>query len=402
MAIFWAISGRAAAAQPAPAACSETVLPKTRTVASANGSAALPAATSIDWQRLALDREDGGDLTGALAADTCALALDDSDGRTYYHRAQIQTALKNYRAALEDYQRAIDQEFNQPFVYFEQALALLAVGEIQKTMETFAKITQQKASDSLKAQALNNLSILRLQYPQIRPNIDALQPVERDFDAAVQLAPKEPIIYYNRGVFRLLQRELTSARQDFNKNRTLPEKDFIENRRVLLKIDPAAYLVSVNTLDIAFQDNSNNPGIFANVPLIASPGYRSITYKYAPALRTYLLNQPYLYVYLNDLESELDWQPYIEQLQAQIKNYWNTEKIQVTTKTVVQFDVISSGTVQNLRIIDGSGNKDSDTAAIEAINASSPFNLLPVQYTNREEGKRRVTINFTFDINARD
>lgn len=96
-----------------------------------------------------------------------------------------------------------------------------------------------------------------------------------------------------------------------------------------------------------------------------------------------------------EIDKDLFFKNYMHDMQIKIKNNWTPPKYDTSKKTVLFFTVKRSGEVENIRVKESSGSKDSDDSAIEALKKSSP--LAPFDSEIKEE---KVDIMFTFDYNV--
>jgi TonB family protein len=94
-------------------------------------------------------------------------------------------------------------------------------------------------------------------------------------------------------------------------------------------------------------------------------------------------------------QPEPDFGPYMKNLQRRIKHNWNPPRGNNSKRVVVHFKVDKYGKLLKLQIAQSSGQPESDSAAIQAVKDSAPFQPLPVEYTGKD-----VDIEFTFDYNV--
>lgn len=92
---------------------------------------------------------------------------------------------------------------------------------------------------------------------------------------------------------------------------------------------------------------------------------------------------------------DVDFGPYMANLQRSIKHNWYPPKHNETRRVVVLFSVSKEGRVSKLRLDKSSGEAKSDQAALKAVgNAEGDFGALP------EGAPDSVDIQFTFDYNV--
>lgn len=92
---------------------------------------------------------------------------------------------------------------------------------------------------------------------------------------------------------------------------------------------------------------------------------------------------------------EVDFGPYMADLQRNIKHSWYPPKHNEHKRVVVTFRISKEGNVSKLRLDKSSGDAKSDQAALKAVgNAETKFGALP------EGAPDSVDIQFTFDYNV--
>lgn len=91
------------------------------------------------------------------------------------------------------------------------------------------------------------------------------------------------------------------------------------------------------------------------------------------------------------INNNIDFGPYIKDLQHAIRSNWNPPKWQGNRKTELKFKVEKDGSVSNIEILTSSGDRIFDNAGISAVKASEPFKPFPVEYK-----KQSMDIQFVF------
>lgn len=91
---------------------------------------------------------------------------------------------------------------------------------------------------------------------------------------------------------------------------------------------------------------------------------------------------------------DVDFGPYMAELQRRIKRVWFPPKIARSKRVQVIFKVHRNGEMTNLRLANSSGLTAADEAALKAIEAAAPFHPLPAGAPSD------VDIEFTFDYNV--
>lgn len=90
----------------------------------------------------------------------------------------------------------------------------------------------------------------------------------------------------------------------------------------------------------------------------------------------------------------LDWGPYMANLQRRIKSQWMPQRYPNSNRVMVEFNISRSGELSGLRLTQSSGSPVVDEAAMQAVRNSAPFPPLP------QGAEEKVLIQFTFDYNV--
>jgi TonB family protein len=93
-------------------------------------------------------------------------------------------------------------------------------------------------------------------------------------------------------------------------------------------------------------------------------------------------------------QADVDFGPYMNDLQRRIKRAWFPPKGQESRRVVVIFKVHRGGELSNLRLDHASGVASADQAALKAVENAAPFRPLPPGSADD------VDIQFTFDYNV--
>lgn len=93
--------------------------------------------------------------------------------------------------------------------------------------------------------------------------------------------------------------------------------------------------------------------------------------------------------------SEVDFGPYMKELQRKIKKNWNPPKGNESKRVVLLFSLNKAGELLNVEVKESSGSEKYDKAAIKAVELTAPFKPLPVEF--KEDS---VDIQFTLDYNV--
>jgi TonB family protein len=93
-------------------------------------------------------------------------------------------------------------------------------------------------------------------------------------------------------------------------------------------------------------------------------------------------------------QADVDFGPYMADLQRRIKKHWFPPKGNESKRVVVVFKIHSQGELSDLRIDHSSGVALADNAALKAVEDAAPFRPLPTGAPDS------VDIQFTFDYNV--
>jgi TonB family protein len=91
---------------------------------------------------------------------------------------------------------------------------------------------------------------------------------------------------------------------------------------------------------------------------------------------------------------DIDFGPYMQELQRRIKRAWFPPKGDETKRYIVVFEVNRDGSLSNLKLSKSSGDKAADQSGLVAVRNASPFQRLP------PGSPEKVDIQFTFDYNV--
>lgn len=91
---------------------------------------------------------------------------------------------------------------------------------------------------------------------------------------------------------------------------------------------------------------------------------------------------------------DLDFGPYMNELQRRIKRAWRPPRGNESKRVIVTFKISRPGNLSDLRVKVGSNFEPADQAALLAIQSAAPFDRLP------DGAPEKVDIEFTFDYNV--
>lgn len=94
-------------------------------------------------------------------------------------------------------------------------------------------------------------------------------------------------------------------------------------------------------------------------------------------------------------DGDIDFNPYMQELQVSIKKHWNPPKRPKSNQVVLLFKIRKDGKLLSAKVLRSSGNKDIDKAALKALEDAKPLKPLPSKFKGEN-----INIQFTFDYNA--
>ena len=89
---------------------------------------------------------------------------------------------------------------------------------------------------------------------------------------------------------------------------------------------------------------------------------------------------------------DVDFGPYMREVQRHIKRNWNPPRKNEPYTVIVRYKINKDGTCPSVRIVQSSGIRECDEAAIAAVKKTAPFKPLPSGFKGND-----VEVEFTFD-----
>ena len=139
---------------------------------------------------------------------TEAIELNSENALAYYCRGYAYDDLKNYQAAIEDYDKTV--QFNSPCLvdaYNNRGEAYRKSGNYKKAIEDYNKALELNPNY---ARAYNNRGIAYR-------NLGNYNQAFADYDKAIYINPKYALAYYNRGYAYVKQKNYEQAIKSFDK-----------------------------------------------------------------------------------------------------------------------------------------------------------------------------------------
>ena len=135
-------------------------------------------------------------------------AIELKYGDAYYNRGILRNIIKDYKNAIEDFSRALTVKSDKEKIYNNRGIAELNLGDFKGAEEDFGKAIEINPQY---LNAYNNRGFVR--YERLSDFKGAIT----DFNMAVRLDPKASDIYTNRGNAKLRSGDLAGALLDYDK-----------------------------------------------------------------------------------------------------------------------------------------------------------------------------------------
>ncbi|BAZ43339.1 TPR domain protein [Chondrocystis sp. NIES-4102] len=148
-----------------------------------------------------------GDTTRANEYLTQAASKNPKNANAIYYQGLIDYTKRNLDSAINNYNRAIENNSNFSLAYFSRGLAYYRQGNKQKALEDYDNAIRINPSDPWSY----------LNRGLVKEDLGDTQGALADYDRAVQVAPEYGKAYHNRGAIRYSQRNFNGAVEDFKK-----------------------------------------------------------------------------------------------------------------------------------------------------------------------------------------
>jgi tetratricopeptide (TPR) repeat protein len=185
--------------------CGAEVIAPAKANGLASGSLGLPPEAANAFQR-GLTLEQNGDLDGALAEYSKALAISPNCSEIYFNRGNSRRQLGDLPGAVADYSKAIDLQPRSADYYVNRAIIRLlqndpagAIGDFDQAIALRPDFDKPYCNRATARQALGDL-----------PGAIA------DYKKAIEVNPGYAVAYMNRGLIHLLQGDDDAAQGDFD------------------------------------------------------------------------------------------------------------------------------------------------------------------------------------------
>jgi len=296
-----------------------------------------------------------------------ALEINPASAIVYKNMGVIYDRQGSYELAVKTYKKAISIDPDLSDVYYNLALTY------SKTFDSDNAITYCQKAINLKPD-YKKYSLLGSLYNS-----------KGDYDNAA--------LYYQKSVKAKPDYDIYSILAEIYKNKKA-YPNAIEAYKGMIKLKPQEASNYIEVGDIYLSETKyDNAVTYYKKALNESPNDSSIQYKIEQANSTKMQSSSYQ---SNDSSSDdVNFGPYMRELQRRIKRNWHPPRGSQSKRVVVLFKVSKDGGLLELNIKESSGDSETDDVALEAIKMSTPFRSLPSEYKGKD-----IDIQFKFDYNV--
>lgn len=201
-----------------------------------------PAAEAYTWGVHARWKEMEGDIDGAIADYSKAIAVYPQDPQPFNARAALKKQQGDLAGAIADYDKAIalNPKKDAEIIYANRGSARQENGDDDGALADYNQVLVLKPDYSV---IYNNRALIR----ETKGDLDGAL---ADFDKAIALQPDEADFYSNRAAARQAKGDLTGATADFDKPVALDPK------RPMAYYERARFRRNTGDLDGAITDFS--------------------------------------------------------------------------------------------------------------------------------------------------
>jgi len=293
-------------------------------------------------------------------------------GRIYQEQGYVDMAVDNFKKAIDIKGDFFEADFELEKIYFDKY-------DIAKTIDYGEKAVR------LKPKHEESLKILAKAYSQKGDSENALDLYKKlyninskDYDAN-QLIGND---YFNK---KLYKEALPYFKKAFELNNN--SEDGINLAKCYIEIE-----YYTNAIKILNEILTDDPYNYSASELLSEANQKKAQYSANKTLKYQLNNKNQN---TNTNQSNVDFDPYLRELQGRIKSNWTPPKGNESKNVIVLFKIAKDGNLLSSSILTSSGLFDADQAALDAIAISAPFRHLPYDFNGES-----VNVQFTFDYNV--
>ena len=163
--------------------------------------------TAVDYNNRGVDRQNAGDLDGAIADYTKAIEIDPRYRDAYNNRGTSRATKGDLDGAIADYTKGLEIDPHSAMAYYGRGVVRQAKGDLDGAIADYNRAVE---IDPLNAPAYYNRGNGR----QAKGDLDG---AIADLTKAIEIDPRKAEAYNNRGVARQAKGDLEGAIADWNK-----------------------------------------------------------------------------------------------------------------------------------------------------------------------------------------
>jgi tetratricopeptide (TPR) repeat protein len=188
------------------------------------------------------------DFRSALKSFDTAIELDSRLAEAYSNRALTKMILRDFSGAIADYSQALEINPDLPGFYLNRGVGHRAWGD-EIHYEAEARRGRDKAGAAEKDKDAKQQWALAI----------------KDFDKAIAMDPKTPLVYEHRGEAKRASGDLEGAMTDFDRQIQIkPDSSTAYNNRALVRQDKGDFPGALQDLTRAIEANRDDATAYAN------------------------------------------------------------------------------------------------------------------------------------------
>jgi len=179
-----------------------------------------------------------------------AIELDPNNPKYHNNKGNALYDLHNYQEAIEEFDKAIELDPNNPNYHNNKGNALLKLGRYEEAIEEFDKAIELKPNNP---SYHNNKGIAQ-------DDLHNYQEAIEEYDKAIELKPKDPSYHNNKGIALGEMQRYQEAIEEFDKAIELdPNNPNYHYAKGMALGALQRYKVAIEEYDKAIELNPNNP-----------------------------------------------------------------------------------------------------------------------------------------------
>lgn len=264
----------------------------------------------------------------------------DMSAKDYYNCGLIRFGSKDYLGAILDCTKAIQLDANYAEAYSTRGASKYNSKDYTGAIDDLTKAMQLDPNNST---AYYFRGLCKCELKDLKGSID-------DLTKAIEIKPDYAQAFFVRGIVKSVSGNNKAAMVDLEQSKNLS----------LSQNNMKAYQITVKIINGLRYKKSVSGTISKSTAI-----------------------------------QDVDFEPYMRELQKRIKQNWNPPQEDKSSKVVMLFNVDKIGNLGQIKILKSSGIQSVDDAARLAVSKTAPFMQLPSEFKGQS-----IYIQFTFDYNV--